>query len=97
MSVRGNKIAGLIKKLAAEFLAKEADKTSMITITYADISNDFKNVIVYFTVYPKTSEKAALLFVKRKRGEFKKYAKEKIRMKKIPFFNFEIDIGEKNK
>lgn len=81
----------LIKELAAEFFARESDKTSIITIIRADISNDFKNVTLYFTVYPEKSEKAALDFAKRKRGEFKKYVREKIKMKRIPFFDFEID------
>lgn len=94
MSIRENRIAGLIKKLAAEFLIKEADKTSIITVTRANVSDDFKNATVYFTVYPDASRKSALLFAKRKRSEFKKYAKEKIRMKRIPFFDFEIDIGQ---
>lgn len=91
MSLRAEKICGLIKEAAAEFLSRESDSTSIITVTRADVSSDFKNATIYFTVYPKESENAALLFAKRKRREFKKYAREKIRMKRIPFFDFEID------
>ena len=37
----------------------------------------------------------AVPFAKRKRTEFKKYARKKIRMKRIPSFDFDIDT-EKN-
>ena len=97
MSLRRDKVIGLVKELAAEFFARESDRTSIITVTRADISSDFKNATLYFTVYPEKSEKAALDFAKRKRSEFKKYAREKINMKRIPFFDFEIDTGEKNR
>lgn len=91
MSLRRDKINGLVRELAAEFLSRESDNTSLITVTRSDISSDFKNATIYFTVYPQESGEAALLFAKRKRGAFKKYAREKINMKRIPFFDFEID------
>lgn len=97
MSFRIEKIREVIKALAAEFLERESDRTAMITVTGANISNDFRNATVFFTVYPENSEKAALLFAKRKRSEFKKFVQDKIRMKRIPIFNFEIDMGEKNR
>jgi ribosome-binding factor A len=90
MSIREDKITEIVKKLAAEFISKEADKTSMITVTDAKISKDLRKVIIFISVYPKSSEKAALNFAKRRRGEFKKFARNKIIMKRIPFFDFEI-------
>ena len=97
MSIRTEKILELVKKLAAEFFSREADKTSIITVTNANISDDLKNATIFFSVFPEDSEKAALNFAKRKRGEFKKYVRSKLRMKRIPFFDFEIDMGEKNR
>lgn len=97
MSIRTEKISELVKKLAAEFLSREADKTSIITVTNTNISDDLKEATVFLSVYPETSEDAALNFAKRKRGEFKKYAKSKLRIRRIPFFDFEIDLGEKNR
>ncbi|MFQ5662149.1 MAG: ribosome-binding factor A [Candidatus Paceibacteria bacterium] len=97
MSLRREKVSELIKEMAAEFFARESDRTSIITITRTDISSDFQNATIYFTVFPEESEKAALFFAKRKRSEFKKYARKKIKMKRIPMFDFEIDMGEKNR
>lgn len=97
MSFRTEKVSELVKKLAAEFLSREADKSSIITVTNANISDDLKNATIFFSVYPKASEGAALNFAKRKRSELKKYVKSKLKMRRIPFFDFEIDFGEKNR
>jgi ribosome-binding factor A len=97
MSIRTERISELVKKYAAEFLSREADKSSIITVTNADISDDLKNATIFFSVYPEASEDVALNFAKRKRSEFKRFVKDKIRMKRIPFFDFELDLGEKNR
>jgi ribosome-binding factor A len=97
MSIRTERVSELVKKYAAEFLSREADKSALITVTNANISDDLKNATIFFSVYPEASEEAALNFAKRKRGEFKRFVRDKIRMKRIPFFDFEIDFGEKNR
>jgi ribosome-binding factor A len=91
MSVREEKITGVIKQTAAEFISKEADRSSMITVTNAKISKDLKRATIFLSIYPEKSEESALNFIKRKRGDFKKFAKDKIQIKRIPFFDFEID------
>lgn len=90
MSVRENKITEIIKQTAAEFILKEADSSSMITVTGAKISKDLKRAVIFLSVYPEESRESALDFMKRKRSYFKKFAKNKIRIKRIPFFDFEI-------
>ncbi len=35
--------------------------------------------------------------MKRKRAEFREFFKGKARMRALPFFDFEIDKGEKNR
>ncbi|MDP6387739.1 MAG: ribosome-binding factor A [Candidatus Pacebacteria bacterium] len=95
MSLRAEKVSGLVRELAAEFLAKESDRTSIITVTRANISSNLKEAKIYLSVYPQDSEKVALKFAKRKRSEFRKYAQERMQIKKIPTFDFEIDMGEK--
>ena len=46
---------------------------------------------------PVDKEKAAYDFLKRMRSEFRTYLMGKARMRRIPFFDFEIDGGEKNR
>ncbi len=86
-----------IKRIAAQFLQRESNHLSLITVTDVMVSKDNKQMTIFFTVLPETKEKAALDFVKRKRSEFRKYVKENSRMQRIPFFDFAIDTGEKNR
>lgn len=97
MSSKKDKIKELVKKLSAEFLSKEADKSSIITVTDANVSDDLKSVTIFLSVYPETAESSALNFAKRKRHDFKKYARNCMQIRRIPFFDFEIDFGEKNR
>ena len=97
MSQRTDQVKELLKGLAAQFLQEESNRTAMITVTNADVSNDLKQATIYITVYPTSGEESALNFVKRKRRAFRNFAKPKLHMKNIPFFDFEIDKGEKNR
>lgn len=97
MKKRDEKLKNTIKESAAKFLNIESNRLSMLTVTDTLISKDGKYATILFTVYPNDKEKAALDFVKRKRVEFRDFAKKNIRTGRIPFFDFEIDAGEKHR
>ncbi len=93
---RRKRVAEQIAQIAAEFFKKEASRSALLTVTRADVSADFKNATVYFTVFPESKEKAALDFAKRHGSELREFAKKQLNLKTIPFFHFAIDKGEKN-
>jgi ribosome-binding factor A len=95
--MRTDKVTRLIKELAANFLEREATNVSLITVTGCEISPDLKKATIYFTVLPENKERAALDFTKRMRGDFRDYLKKNLEMRSIPFIDFEIDKGEKNR
>lgn len=97
MSERQEKISHEIQKLAALFLEREGDKTSLITVTRADIAPDLKHSTIYISVLPDNKAEAALYFCKRKMTDFKKFAMKRLSMKAIPFFDVVLDRGEKNR
>ena len=97
MSQKDERLKDEIHRLAAEFLQRESNYLSLITVTSISLSEKGTHAVIYFTVLPIEKEKAALDFIKRKRSEFRSYAMEKSRMGRIPFFDFEIDGGEKNR
>jgi ribosome-binding factor A len=97
MSQKDTRIKDEIHRLAAEFLQRESNYLSLITVTDISLSNKGTHVTIFFTVLPIEKEKAALDFIKRKRGEFRSYVMEKSRIGRVPFFDFEIDGGEKNR
>ena len=97
MTDRTIKVENLIKEKAAEFLGRENNKTSLITVIHADVSPDLKRATIFITVLPEDKEKTALLFAKRKRGEMREFLKRHMMTKTIPFLDVEIDRGEKNR
>jgi len=97
MADRDQKIKDEVRNLAANFLQRESNHTSLITVTNVDLSPDGKRSVIFFTVLPEDKQKGALDFIKRKRSEFREYVAEKSRIGRLPFFDFEIDFGEKNR
>jgi ribosome-binding factor A len=97
MSDRQNKVSNLIKEKTAEFLGRENNQTSLITVTSATTSPDLKKATVFITVLPLEKENTALLFAKRKRPEIREYLKKHMMTKVVPFIEIEIDKGEKNR
>jgi ribosome-binding factor A len=97
MSERTDRFVDGVKNAAAEFINLESSRTSLITITNAVESNDGKQVTVLFTTFPEEKEEVALHFLRRKRSEFKEYLKSHMRLKHIPFVEFDIDHGEKHR
>ena len=96
-SLRQKKVEELIRKEASEFINERSNKSSLITVSSVDISPNFSKCDILITVFPEESLLSALNFLKRKRSEFKSHIKKKLSLKKIPFFDFDIDKGELNR
>ncbi len=97
MSERNEKVTDFIKELAANFLERENNRTSLITITSATCSPDLKRATIFITVFPTDKEKDALEFAKRKRPELRKLFGKNMKTKNIPFVDIAIDLGEKRR
>jgi len=96
-SQKQQQISEQIAHLAAEFLGRESNRQSLITVTRADVSPDMARSTIYFTVMPTSYEDSALEFTKRLRKEFRAHVKKNTQMRRLPFFDFEIDHGEKHR
>ncbi len=97
MNQRNEKVANHIKELAAEFLGRENNRTSLITVTSATCSPDMKRATIYVTVLPASKENAALSYLKRQRANLRDFFKKNMEVKVIPFVDIAIDQGEKNR
>lgn len=91
------RLAKQIRELAAKFLELESNRQSLITVTSVKLLDRNKRATVYFTVLPDSKTDAALDFAKRKRSEFREYVKKNSQIGLVPFFDFDIDLGEKNR
>ncbi|MFZ2038650.1 MAG: ribosome-binding factor A [Minisyncoccia bacterium] len=91
------RLAEIVREKAAEFLQKESNRISLLTVTRVNISNDGKLITILFTVLPEHKQPEALSFVKRLRGDFRKYFIDHTRIGHVPTFDFDIDYGEKHR
>lgn len=96
-SQKQHQINGLLAELSAEYIHLHANKTSLITVTRADVSPDGKNAIIFVSVLPENSEHAALDFLRRSRAEIREHIKNNSQLRVLPFIEIDIDYGEKNR
>ena len=94
---RTERLLEMIRKLAAQFISENSNRTSLLTVTRVTASEDRKRVTVLFTVLPEEKEEEALNFFKRQRAELRAYLSERLRVHPIPFVDVELDRGEKNR
>lgn len=97
MTQRNEKIGVLVKELAATFLGRQNNRTSLITVTSCNTSPDLKRATIFITVLPENKERVALEYAKRNRPELREFLKKNMQTKVIPFIDIEIDKGEKNR
>lgn len=96
-SERQLKVEQEVLHLVQDFFQRESSGLSMITVTRVDIAANMERGIVYITVLPESKEEAAINFAKRMRTDMRKYVMKRLPVKVIPFFEVEIDYGEKNR
>ena len=95
--VKHDKVAGILHRLAAEFIRDEAGKSSLITVTRVELNPSGKDAVIYFTTLPEKEEETALKFLERKTAELKQIVRDNSRLGLIPHLRFKIDYGERNR
>lgn len=96
-NTRHEKIQEALREVAAEFLAREANRNTLLTVTRVVLSDDIRRATIYITVLPDTAEEQALAFANRNIAELKDFFRGKVRGALPPHITFEIDFGEKNR
>jgi ribosome-binding factor A len=94
---RQEKMREFLRSVAAQFFLRESGTRSLVTVTDATISPDFKYATIYITTFPTSEEVAALEFAKRKRTDLREYLKQHSKMRTLPVLEIKIDEGERNR
>ena len=97
MNSKLEKINKEMRKLFAQFIERESNKESLVTVTRCEISSDRKNIDVLVSVFPVDMEEKVIKFLDRRKWDARDYMKKRIQTRVIPFVNFKIDAGEKNR
>ena len=97
MNQKDEKIKEIIRELAATFFSRESNRQSLITITDVEMHSWGSKAVILMTVLPVEKEQGALEFAHRQLNDFRQYVKDNSRLGRIPFFDVQIDVGEKNR
>lgn len=96
-SHRDERATSLLIHLAADFIAKEAGRETLITPTRATLSKDRKRATIYVSIFPDRDAARALEYLARQHDAFYQHMKKEARFPIIPRVTFEFDHGEQNR
>jgi ribosome-binding factor A len=94
---RDERTIHIVKELAMEFMSREANRTSLVTVTNVILGDRAKKATILLSVLPEDKGPVVEEFANRKCNEFRSYVKARSKLGIIPFFNFKIDLGEINR
>lgn len=95
---REDRLNSAIKEIVAKFLEKEvASAGSLLTVTRVIFKDNCARAQVLVTVYPESREKETMKNIEKNLRALRLYVKDRIKTRVIPFFEFQIDAGEKNR
>ncbi len=97
VTFKDEKLKDQIQKWAADFLQRESSGASLITVTDVKLSREAKEATILFTVLPEDKQDVALEFARRQLGDFREFMNKKVKTGRMPFFHFDIDLGEKHR
>jgi ribosome-binding factor A len=89
-----DRVAGMIKECAAEYIARESNYQTMITPTRVGLGIDSKRATIFVSVFPTGEERGVLQFLSRHRSPFRDYLKKRARLRVVPFIDFALEGGE---
>ena len=95
---REERLNSSIKEIVGEFLEREvALAGTLLTVTRIIFKDNATRAQVFVTVYPESKEKETIKAIEKSLRSLRLFVKEKIKTRIIPFFEFRIDAGEKNR
>lgn len=80
-----------ISHAASEFINRESNRRSMITVTKVVLDKRGKRADIFVSVFPEKDTHAATDFLNRQRNEFREYLKTHTRLHTLPYATFFAD------
>ena len=81
----------IIQRLASEFINRESNRTSLITVTRVQFDSHTRLCDIYVSSYPEQHTRAAVEFLNRNRDEFHTYVKKHSKLASLPRVRFLAD------
>lgn len=80
-----------LKKVAAEFINRESNRRSMITVTKVTLDRRGARADIFVSVFPEKDTHAATDFLNRRRDDFHAFLKKHTRLARLPRVAFLAD------
>jgi len=95
MKHREEKRSEYIRELIAEYVGRESNGSSLVTVTRFEMSDRGDIGTFYVSVMPETQEQAVTDFLTRHLSPIRQHVMSHIPSGRIPFLSLEIDHAEK--
>ncbi len=82
------KVISALEHTAAEFINRESNRQSLITVTKVVLDPSGREAHVYISIYPDDKAHGALDFLNRNVDEFKRFVRSRLKMHDIPRYRF---------
>ncbi len=90
MGFRNEKVRAALLHAAQEYVNRESNRTSLITVTRVEMSDDAV-AHIFVSVFPPESTGSAIYFLTRSIPEFVDFYKKSIRIRNVPHITFLAD------
>lgn len=90
---QANRATEIVAREAAQFIAREAGKDSLITVVRAQSVSHGDRILVFVSIFPVEKAPAAIAFLDRHREAFSDHLKKHARLR-LPRVDFLLDNGD---
>lgn len=84
---KDERLISAIHAAAAEFINRESNRRSLVTVTSADLPDE-KHARIFISVFPQKDTRAAMDFLSRRHGEFMSFLKKHVKLHVVPRVSF---------
>lgn len=86
-----------IRQLVSDWIAKNAYKNSLISVTKCMLSERGGRVTVFVSIFPEHGQRGALSFLTRHGADIANSIQSQLRHRRKPFLIFEADVAYNQK
>jgi ribosome-binding factor A len=96
MTSKDDRLAAALHTAAAEFLNRESNRRSLVTVTHVDWPAGEKTARVFVSVFPQKDTRAVMDFLSRQHDAFMAFLKKSVKLHILPYVTFLPDpsMGE---
>ena len=94
MKHRQERLNSLIQEELSKIITRDLEfDGALATVTKVEVSDDFSGALIGVSVIPSSKSKETIKTLNKNKGQLKHSLLKKMKIKTVPYLNFEIDRG----